>query len=113
MNRLKKKLAIITCFAIGLGSSIASHFFNEGANVILCDVNINDAKKRAKELNGSAYYMDVSDSSNVVEIFKKVHSEYKQLDILVNNAVIYWFEDIEELLTNRINFNNSQSKEFS
>ena len=71
MYRLKNKVALITGGARGLGASIASYFFNEGANVILCDVNINDAKKRAKELNGSAYYMDVSDSSNVVEIFKK------------------------------------------
>ena len=113
MNRLKNKVALITGGARGLGASIASHFFNEGANVILCDVNINDAKKRAKELNGSAYYMDVSDSSNVVEIFKKVHLEYKQLDILVNNAGINGFEDREDLLTDRIRVNNLQSKEFA
>ena len=113
MNRLKNKVALITGGARGLGASIASHFFNEGANVILCDVNINDAKKRAKELNGSAYYMDVSDSSNVVEIFKKVHSEYKQLDILVNNAGINGFEDREDLLSDRMRVNNLQSKEFA
>ena len=68
MNRLKNKVALITGGARGLGASIASHFFNEGANVILCDVNINDATKMAKELNGSAYYMDVSDSSNVLAV---------------------------------------------
>ena len=43
MDRLKNKVALITGGARGLGASIASHFFNEGANVILCDVNINDA----------------------------------------------------------------------
>ena len=112
MDRLKNKVALITGGARGLGASIASHFFNEGANVILCDVNINDATKKAKELNGSAYYMDVSDSSNVLEIFKKVHSEHKQLDILVNNAGINGFEDREDLLTDRIKVNNLQSKEF-
>ena len=94
MSRLKNKVALITGGARGLGASIASHFFNEGANVILCDVNINDATKIAKELNGSAYYMDVSDSSNVLEIFKKVQSEHKQLDILVNNAGINGFEAV-------------------
>ncbi len=56
--------------------------------------------------------MDVSDSSNVLEIFKKVHSEHKQLDILVNNAGINGFEDREDLLTDRIKVNNLQSKEF-
>ncbi len=57
--------------------------------------------------------MDVSDSSNVLEIFKKVQSEYNQLDILVNNAGINGFEDREDLLTDRIKVNNSQSKEFA
>ena len=50
MNRLKNKVALITGGARGLGASIASHFFNEGANVILCDVNINDAKKKLRNL---------------------------------------------------------------
>ena len=40
MDRLKNKVALITGGARGLGASIASYFFNEGANVILCDVNI-------------------------------------------------------------------------
>ena len=113
MDRLKNKVALITGGARGLGASIASHFFKEGANVILCDVNINDAKKKAKELNGNAYYMDVSNSANVIEIFKKVKLEYKKLDILVNNAGINGFEDREDLLTDRIKVNNLQSKEFA
>ena len=73
MNRLKNKVALITGGARGLGASIANHFFNEGAEVILCDININDATKKAKELNGSAYYMDVSDSSNVIETVSYTH----------------------------------------
>ena len=50
MDRLKNKVALITGGARGLGASIASHFFNEGANVILCDVNINDATKKLRSL---------------------------------------------------------------
>ena len=34
--------------------------------------------RKAKELNGSAYYMDVSDSANVIEIFKKVNKTDKR-----------------------------------
>ena len=44
MDRLKNKVALITGSARGLGASIANHFFDEGAEVILCDVNISDAK---------------------------------------------------------------------
>ena len=50
MNRLKNKVALITGGARGLGASIANHFFNEGAEVILCDININDATKKLRSL---------------------------------------------------------------
>ena len=113
MNRLKNKVALITGGAKGLGASIAQHFFNEGAKVIICDINIDEASQRAKELNGSAYYMDVSNSQNVQDVFLEVQSEFKQLDILVNNAGINGFEKRQDLLDERIKINNLQSKEFS
>ena len=46
MNRLKNKIALITGGAKGLGASIAQHFFNEGAEVIICDINIDNAQKQ-------------------------------------------------------------------
>ena len=113
MNRLKNKVALITGGAKGLGASIAQHFFNEGAKVIICDINIDEASQRAKELNGSAYYMDVSNSQNVQDVFLEVQSEFNQLDILVNNAGINGFEKRQDLLDERIKINNLQSKEFS
>ena len=69
--------------------------------------------QKAKELNGSAYYMDVSNSQNVQDVFLDVQSEFKQLDILVNNAGINGFEKRQDLLDERIKINNLQSKEFS
>ena len=113
MNRLKNKVALITGGAKGLGASIAQHFFNEWAKVIICDINIYEASQRAKELNASAYYMDVSNSKNVQDVFLEVQSEFKQLDILVNNAGINGFEKRQDLLDERIKINNLQSKEFS
>ena len=113
MGRLNNKVAFVTGGARGLGASIASHFFNEGAEIIIGDVNIEEATKIAKQLNGNAYYMDVSDSENVNNVFNKVNSKYKQLDILVNNAGINGFEDRKDLLNDRIKINNQQSKEFS
>ena len=113
MNRLKNKVALITGGAKGLGASIAQHFFKEGAKIIICDINIDNASQRAKELNGNAYYMDVSNSQNVQDVFLEVQSEFKQLDILVNNAGINGFEKRQDLLDERIKINNLQSKEFS
>ena len=113
MDRLKDKVALITGGARGLGASIAKHFFNEGAKIILCDINIDQANKKAHELGGTAYYMDVSNSENVKEVFTKVKSKFNQLDILVNNAGINGFENRQDLLDERMKVNNLQSKEFA
>ena len=113
MNRLKNKTALITGGAKGLGASIALHYFNEGANVIICDKNIDKASEMAKEINGKAYYMDVSDSKNVEEVFLEIKSKYNNLDILVNNAGINGFENRQDLLDERVKINNLQNKEIS
>ena len=113
MNRLKNKIALITGGAKGLGASIAQHFFNEGAKVIICDINIDNAQKTADKLDGNAYYIDVSNSKNVQDVFRKIQTKFKRLDILVNNAGINGFEKRQDLLDERIKINNLQSKEFS
>ena len=113
MNRLKDKVALITGGARGLGASIAKHFFNEGAKIILCDINIDKANEKAHQLDGTAYYMDVSNSENVKEVFTEVKSKFNQLDILVNNAGINGFENRQDLLDERMKVNNLQSKEFA
>ena len=113
MKRLKGKVALITGGARGLGASIAKHFSDEGAKIILCDINADVAIETAKELGGKAYYMDVSDSKNVEETFSKINLEFNRLDILVNNAGINGFENKQSLLYERIKVNNLQSKEFS
>ena len=113
MDRLKGKIALITGAAKGLGASIAKHFTKEGAVVILCDININQASERAKELGGTAFYVDVSNSKSVKDVFTKVKSDFKQLDILVNNAGINGFENRQDLIDERIKVNNLQIKEFS
>jgi 3-oxoacyl-[acyl-carrier protein] reductase len=111
MNRLKDKVALITGGAKGLGAAIALHYLNEGAKVIICDKNIDKASITAKEIGATAYYMDVSDSKNVKEVFLAVKSNYNTLDILVNNAGINGFENRQDLLDERVKINNLQNKE--
>jgi 3-oxoacyl-[acyl-carrier protein] reductase len=111
MNRLKDKVALITGGAKGLGAAIALHYLNEGAKVIICDKNIDKASITAKEIGATAYYMDVSDSKNVKEVFLAVKSNYSTLDILVNNAGINGFENRQDLLDERVKINNLQNKE--
>ena len=111
MNRLNNKVALITGGAKGLGASIAKHFYNEGAKVIICDKNIEQASETAKKVDGNAYYMDVSNSKNVEDVFLEIKNKFNKLDILVNNAGINGFENRQDLLDDRIKKTNLQNKE--
>jgi 3-oxoacyl-[acyl-carrier protein] reductase len=98
MARLDGKLALITGAARGLGYAIARRFREEGAEVIVNDLDRESAEKAAAELGGIGVAADVSDSDAVSRMFERVRAEYGRLDILVNNAGISGVEDDPELV---------------
>ncbi len=92
MARLEGKTALITGAARGLGARIAKRFADEGAVVVINDLNLDAAKATADELGGLAFACDVGDSSSVAKMFESVKKELPKLDILVNNAGISGME---------------------
>ena len=68
-NRLNGKTAVITGGAKGLGRSIAEKFYEEGCEIIICDILSSEAHKVAKKLKGKSFDLDVSDSKQVWNIF--------------------------------------------
>lgn len=92
MNRLQGATALITGGARGLGAQIARRFAEEGARVVVNDLNLDAAEACAEELGGTAIGCDVSDSQAVHEMFELVASSEGRLDILVNNAGISGME---------------------
>ena len=58
--RLKNKVAIITGSASGFGKGIAKKFSEEGAKLILVDINSNLLKKVSKSLSQDCFVADVS-----------------------------------------------------
>ncbi len=98
MARLDGKLALITGAARGLGYAIARRFCEEGADVIVNDLDRESSEKAAAELGGIGIAADVSDSDAVSRMFERVRAEYGRLDILVNNAGISGVEDDPELV---------------
>jgi len=90
---LKDKVALITGGARGIGREIALLFAQEGADIIVADVNIEEAEKTAKDIQAKgrkslALAMDVTDYTKVEEALNKTLDKFTKVDILVNNAGI-------------------------
>jgi len=90
---MKGKVAFVSGAGNGIGETTAKKLASLGAHVILTDINDSNGLKVTDEINnsgGAASYihLDVSDKSEVNEVFEKIAKEHKQLDMAVNNAGI-------------------------
>jgi 3-oxoacyl-[acyl-carrier protein] reductase len=88
MGRLEGKVAMITGGGAGIGAAMARRFNEEGARVVVNDLDPGSAKAIAEEVGGIAIAADVSDSGAVRAMFEELSREHGRLDILVNNAGI-------------------------
>ena len=86
--RLKNKIAIITGAASGFGKGIAKKFTEEGARIIMVDINSRLLKNTSKNLNQDYFIADVSKSSSFKSLSGYVYKKYKTVDIIINNAGI-------------------------
>ena len=86
--RLKDQVALVTGGAAGIGKATAQRFIEEGAKVVICDVNTKAGEAAVKELgpNAAFYQVNVTDRQAVQEWVDTVVEEYGRVDILVNNA---------------------------
>jgi 3-oxoacyl-[acyl-carrier protein] reductase len=84
--RLKDKVALITGGAAGIGKITAKRFAEEGAQVVICDVNEEDGQQVAEELGAEFYKVDVTDREDVQRWVDAVIEEYGRIDVLINNA---------------------------
>ena len=90
---LKEKVAIITGSSRGIGKEIALELARNGANIVISDINLDEAQKTALEIQvlGSkaiAVKANVAISGDVEEMISIVLKEFGRIDILVNNAGI-------------------------
>lgn len=85
-----KKTVIITGSARGIGKIIAKKFAAMGANVVISDVELEQAQAAAGEIGGSAFGVkaNVTEQEDIDNLFDKAKKEFGQIDIVVNNAGI-------------------------
>jgi 3(or 17)beta-hydroxysteroid dehydrogenase len=99
--RLQDKVALVTGGGSGLGEAISMRFAEEGATVVVTDINGESAQKVVSHIidqGGKAIVMqqDVCDEARWKEVVKLVVSDFGKLDILVNNAGIALTNTVEE-----------------
>ncbi len=90
---LNGKTALVTGAAQGIGKDIALALATDGADVAICDVNLDAAQKTASEIEAKgrkslALKANVSASADVTAMIDQVVEKFGKIDILVNNAGI-------------------------
>lgn len=86
--RLKDKIAIITGAASGFGRGMALRFAEEGAKVVVADINGKGAEQLAREVGPTAIAVaaDVSIKDDIDAMVNTAMETFGRIDILVNNA---------------------------
>ena len=88
MSRLKDKVAIITGAASGFGEGMAKRFAEEGAKVVVADLNAKGAERVADEIGDAALpvTVDVSQKADIDAMVAAAMERHGRIDIMVNNA---------------------------
>lgn len=92
-KRLKDRVAIVTASGRGIGKGIALKLSQEGANVIIVDLDAETAKAVSEEIEKSGVKSlpveaDVSNASDVKKMIDFTVKKFNKIDILVNNVGI-------------------------
>ena len=98
--RLKNKVASVTGGASGIGEATALHFAEEGAKVVVADLDAERGKTieaQIREKAGDAVFVhaDISEESDANKITGEAVRAYGRVDILVNNAAAFVLKGLE------------------
>ena len=100
--RVENKVTIITGGGTGIGKETAQLLSNEGAKIVVTDINEESGKQAVKEIKnngGEAIYIhhDVSKEEDWIKVAEETIKVFGQADILFNNAGIYIIKPLAEI----------------
>lgn len=105
--RLRNKVTIITGAAHGIGKAYARRFAEEGAHVVLADIDAQAGQAAAEALSDAGFSSwartaDVRNYASVDGLMRATADRFGRIDVLLNNAAIYvterlWKGPVEEL----------------
>ncbi|MFT6025613.1 MAG: glucose 1-dehydrogenase [Ascidiaceihabitans sp.] len=87
---MTKPIALVTGGAQGIGFACAQALAEDGARIILSDINAEGVRAAAEKLGGDTVGLvcDMSDGAQISALFDKIEATYGIVEILVNNAGI-------------------------
>lgn len=100
LQRLTNKVAIITGAGSGIGRATAKRFAEEGAQLVLNDINSTSLEQLIEEIDHpercALVSGDIALESTAVLLKETAIDRFGRIDILINNAGIHWIQDITE-----------------
>lgn len=101
MERLENKVVMITGAAQGMGKIHAEKALEQGAKVVITDINEESGHQTESELKGEVMFIkhNVSDENDWKNVVQQTMDKWGRIDVLVNNAGITYNTPLEELTT--------------
>ena len=103
-GRVENKIIVVTGAAQGFGAGIAKLLHNEGANIVVADMNKEKGQEFAEQLNSKetknkAYFVkvDVADGNSVKALIDETVLRFGGLDVMISNAGILRAGSLDEM----------------
>ncbi|MBO1754147.1 3-oxoacyl-ACP reductase [Allobranchiibius sp. CTAmp26] len=87
-GRLQDKVAVVTGGCSGIGLATVRRFAQEGASVVIADIDEQAGERVADEVGGRFVRTDVTDAEQVEALFATAKSQFGSVDVAFNNAGI-------------------------
>ena len=99
MGRVDGKIALVTGAASGIGLQASLRLAEEGARVMMTDINVENGKKEAERLGRNAEFLklDITLEEDWISVLRETVKRFQSLDILVNSAGMVLIADVEQI----------------
>ena len=99
MGRLEGKTALVTGAASGIGLQTSIRLAEEGARVMMTDINLEEGLQQAEKLGANATFLklDITEEEEWISVLDETVKRFDHLDILVNSAGMVLIADVEQI----------------
>ena len=99
MGRLEGKTALVTGAASGIGLQTSIRLAEEGARVMMTDINLEEGLQQVEKLGANAIFLklDITKEEEWISVLDETVKRFDRLDILVNSAGMVLIADVEQI----------------